>query len=115
MAKGYGKIGGTGRAPGNMKAQVQALQKQMQEQQAKIAEMETTTTVGGGAIKITMTGDQVCKSVVIDPDFLKDSDAETLQDILLSGFNMALEQSRKLADENMGFLGNTLSSLGLNF
>ena len=74
----------------------------MQEQQVKIAEMETTTTVGGGAIKITMTGDQVCKSVVIDPEFLKDSDAETLQDILLSGFNMALEQSRKLADENMG-------------
>lgn len=115
MAKGYGKIGGAPRSGGNMKAQVQTLQKQMQEQQAKIAEMETTTTVGGGAIKITMTGDQVCKSVVIDPEFLKDSDAETLQDILLSGFNMALEQSRKLADENMGFLGNTLSSLGLNF
>lgn len=115
MAKGYGKIGGAPRPGGNMKAQVQALQKQMQEQQAKIAEIETTTTVGGGAIKITMTGDQVCKSVVIDPEFLKDSDAETLQDILMSGFNMALEQSRKLADENMGFLGNTLSSLGLNF
>ena len=85
MAKGYGKIGETPQSGGNMKAQVQALQKQMQEQQAKIAEMETTTTVGGGAIKITMTGDQVCKSVVIDPEFLKDSDAETLQDILLSG------------------------------
>ncbi len=115
MAKGYGRMGAAPRGGGNMKAQVQALQKQMEEQQAKIAQIETTATVGGGAIKITMTGDQVCKSVEIDPEFIKDTDAEMLQDMLLSGINMAIEQSKKIADENMGFLGNTLSSLGLGF
>lgn len=115
MAKGYGRMGGKPQGGGNMKAQVAALQKQMAESQAKIAEMETVATIGGGAIKITMTGDQVCKSVVIDPEFLKDTDAEMLQDMLTSGFNLAVEQSKKLADENMGFLNQTLSQLGLSF
>lgn len=108
-------MGAAPRGGGNMKAQIAALQKQMEEQQAKIAEQETTATVGGGAIKITMSGDQVCKSITIDPEFLSDTDAEMLQDMLLSGFNMALEQSKKLQDDGMGFLGNTLSSLGLGF
>lgn len=115
MAKDYGRMGGMPQGAGNMKAQVAALQKQMAESQAKIAEMETVATVGGGAIKITMSGDQVCKSVVIDPDFLKDTDAEMLQDMLTSGFNLAVEQSKKLADENMGFLNQTLSQFGLSF
>lgn len=115
MAKGYGRMGGMPQGAGNMKAQVAALQKQMAESQAKIAEMETVATVGGGAIKITMSGDQVCKSVVIDSDFLKDTDAEMLQDMLTSGFNLAVEQSKKLADENMGFLNQTLSQFGLSF
>ncbi len=98
-----------------MRKQLLDLQKQMEEQQAKIAETNVTATVGGGAIKITMTGDQVCKSVEIDPDFLKDADAEMLQDIILSGINMALDQSRKLSEDSMGPLSGALSSMGLGF
>lgn len=100
---------------GNMKAQVAALQKQMADSQAKIAEMETVATVGGGVIKITMTGDQVCKAVEIDSEFLKETDAEMLQDMLTSAINLAVDQSKKLADDNMGFLNQTLSQLGLSF
>ncbi len=117
MAKGYGKMGGS-RPAGNtgaMRQQLVDLQRQMEEQQAKLAETLVTSTVGGGAIKIVMTGDQVCKSVTIDPDFLKDTDAEMLQDILLSGINMALEQSRKLQENNLGTISGGLSGLGLGF
>ncbi|HQP46725.1 MAG TPA: YbaB/EbfC family nucleoid-associated protein [Flexilinea sp.] len=80
-----------------------------------MAEATVTATVGGGAVKITMTGDQNCKSVEIDPDFLKDADAEMLQDMILSGINLALEQSRKLSEEKMSSISNTLSSMGLGF
>ena len=73
MAKGFGRMGGQmGGGMGNMRQQFQSLQKQMQEQQEKIAEMEVTSSVGGGVMKITMSGDQVCKAVEIDPEFLKD-------------------------------------------
>ncbi len=117
MAKGYGKMGG-GRPmgnPGAMRQQLLDMQKKIEEEQTKLADALVTATVGGGAVKITMTGDQVCKSISIDTDFLKDTDAEMLQDILLSGINMALDQSRKLQEEKMSPFTGGLSGLGLGF
>ncbi len=37
----------------------------------QLAEETVTATVGGGAIKVTMTGDQHCKAIVIDPECSK--------------------------------------------
>ena len=71
-----------------------------------------TATSGGGAVKVTMTGAQVCRQVEIDPDFLEDADAEMLQDMILTAVNMALEKSRELASERMGPLAGGLSGLG---
>ena len=90
MAKGYNRPAGRGAAGGGgMMAQIQRLQEQMAEAQAKLAEETVTASVGGGVIKVTMTGDQVCKSVEIDPEVLKDADAEMLQDLVLSAVNVA--------------------------
>ena len=112
---GGGHMGGMG----NMRSQFQDLQRQMAEQQEKIAAMEVTSSVGGGVLKVTMSGDQICKNVEIDPEFLKDADAEMLQDMLLTGINSALEQSKKLQEEQMnsitGGLTSSLSGLGLGF
>jgi len=55
-----------------------------------------------------MTGDQVCKSVEINPELLKDMDAEMLQDLVLSAVNMALDQSRELQQKLMGPLAGGL-------
>jgi DNA-binding YbaB/EbfC family protein len=88
--------------------QLQKLQKQMEEAQAKLAEETVTATAGGGAIKVVMTGDQVCKSVEINPDLLKEADAEMLQDLVLSAVNMALEQSRELQQKLIGPLAGGL-------
>ena len=89
-------------------AQIQKLQKEMEEAQAQLALETITASVGGGAIKVTMTGDQKCKAVEISPDLLKDADAEMLQDLVLSAVNMALDQSRELAAEKMGPLAGGL-------
>jgi DNA-binding YbaB/EbfC family protein len=113
MAKGFNKSAGGGLgAGGGMMGQLRKMQEQMEVVQARLAEETVTESVGGGAVKITMTGDQKCKSVVIDPDFLKDADAEMLQDILLSGINLALDKSRDLASERMGPLAGGLSGMG---
>ena len=47
--------------------QLQRLQQQMAEAQEKLAQETVTATAGGGAVKVTMTGDQKCQSVEIDP------------------------------------------------
>ena len=106
MAKGFNKAPGAGGNP--MMAQLQRLQQQMAEAQEKLKIEMVSATAGGGAIKVTMTGDQKCKSVEISPDLLKDADAEMLQDLVLSAVNMALDQSRELAEKKMGPLAGGL-------
>jgi DNA-binding YbaB/EbfC family protein len=106
MAKGFNKGGSMG--GGGMMAQLQKMQEQLAEAQAKLAEETVTATAGGGAIKVTMTGDQKCRSVEINPDLLKDMDAEMLQDLVLSAVNMALDQSRELQQKMLGPLAGGL-------
>ena len=93
---------------GGMMQQLQRMQKQMEEAQVKLAEETVAATAGGGAIKVVMTGDQKCKSVEINPELLKDMDAEMLQDLVLSAVNMALDQSRELQQKVMGPLAGGL-------
>ena len=101
MAKGFNRGAPIGGQAGMMQ-QIQRMQKQMEEAQAKLAEATVSATAGGGAIKVTMTGDQKCKSVEISPEFLKDADAELLQDMVLSAVNLALDESRELQEKMMG-------------
>ncbi|HEY6071933.1 MAG TPA: YbaB/EbfC family nucleoid-associated protein [Anaerolineales bacterium] len=107
MAKGFNKGPAAG-GQGGMMAQLQRMQQQLAEAQAKLAEETVTASAGGGAIKVTMTGDQKCREVVIDPELLKDADAEMLQDLVLSAVNMALDQSRDLASQRLGPLAGGL-------
>jgi len=107
MAKGFNKGPQMGGQAGMMQ-QLQRMQKQMEEAQAKLAVEIVTATAGGGAIKVVMTGDQKCQSVEINPELLKDMDAEMLQDLVLSAVNMALDQSRELQQKLMGPLAGGL-------
>ena len=113
MAKGFkGSFGGGG-GGGNLMKQVKLMQEQMQAAQAQLAEETVNASVGGGAVKVTMTGAQVCKAVEISPDLLKEADLDMLQDLVLSAVNSALDQSRDLAAKKMGPLAGGLSGLGL--
>jgi len=106
MSKGFNK--GPQMGGGGMMAQIQKMQQQLAEAQEKLAVETVTATAGGGAIKVVMTGDQKCQSVEINPDLLKDADAEMLQDLVLSAVNIALDQSRELQQKLMGPLAGGL-------
>ena len=108
MAKGFNRPPGAGGGQAGMMQQLQRLQAQMAAAQEQLALETVSATAGGGAIKVTMTGDQRCQAVEIDADFLKDADAEMLQDLVLSAVNMALDQSRELASERLGPLAGGL-------
>jgi len=88
MAKGFSRATGSG--SGGMMQHIQRLQQQLAEAQAQLAEETVTGTTGGGAVRITMTGDQKCRSVKVSAQ------------LLLSAVNQALEQSRALASERLG-------------
>ena len=107
MAKGFNRGPAMG-GQGGMMAQLQRMQQQLAEAQAALAEETVTASAAGGAVKVTMTGDQKCREVVIDPALLEDADAEMLQDLVLSAVNLALDQSRELAAQRLGPLAGGL-------
>lgn len=112
MAKGFRggpKMGGQG----NMMMQLQRLQAQMEEAQAKLAEETVDGTAGGGAVKVTMTGDKHCKAITIDPEVLKDGDVEMLQDLIITAVNTALDAADELSNQRLGALAP--GGLGLPF
>jgi DNA-binding YbaB/EbfC family protein len=111
MAKGYNRPMGSG--SGGMLGQLRKMQEQLAEAQSKLAEETITATVGGGAVKIIMTGDQRCIAVEIESELVNSADAEMLQDMLLSGINLALDQSRALATERLGPLTGGLGNTGM--
>ncbi|KAA3645037.1 MAG: YbaB/EbfC family nucleoid-associated protein [Chloroflexi bacterium] len=96
--------------PEGMMQQLQQMQEQMIQAQEDLKKETVTASAGGGALKITLTGDQRCTAVEIDTEILKDADAEMLQDLVMTALNTALEDSRNLAAERLGPL-----SQGLNF
>ena len=98
-----------GSSGGNMMAQIAKLQEQMEQAQAELAEKTVTETAGGGAVQVTMTGDQHCKEIIIDEELLADGDVELLQDMVLTAVNKALDASRALSEEQMAPFTNMLS------
>jgi DNA-binding YbaB/EbfC family protein len=108
MAKGFNRPPGGSGGQAGMMQQLQRLQQQMTEAQEKLALETVTATAGGGAVKVTMTGDQKCQSVEIDPALLKDADAEMLQDMVLTAVNLALDKSRELQEQRLGPLAGGL-------
>jgi len=106
MAKGF--KGPKMNNPMGMMGQIQKLQEQLAEAQARLADETVSATAGGGAVKITVTGDQRCMGVEIDPELLKDADVEMLQDLILTAFNAALDKSRDMAAERLGPLASGL-------
>jgi len=109
MAKGY-KTTKIKNPMGTMQ-QIQQLQEQLAAAQAKLTEETVTGTAGGGAVKITLTGDQRCRAVEIDPALLAESDVEMLQDLILTAINQAQEAAQKLAAERLGPLAGGIPGL----
>ena len=114
MAKRRQK-GGFGRQKGGqmggMFQQIQKLQDDMVKTQDSLADEAVTVTAGGGAIEITITGQQQLMAVKIDPEVVDPEDVEMLQDLIVAAVNEALEQSKALAAEKMGALTGGLEGL----
>ncbi len=101
-----GKRASTGGLPGgaNPMAMLQKMQQDMAEAQETLEHETTEVSVGGGAIKIVITGHQRVQSVEINPEVIDMDDEEwlnDLQDLLVAAVNQAIEQSQAMAAERM--------------
>ena len=95
-------------------AMLQKMQQDMAEAQENLEHETTEVSVGGGAIKIVITGHQRVQSVEIDPDVIDMEDDEwmtDLQDLLVAAVNQAIEQSQAMAAERMEKITGGLGDL----
>lgn len=107
---------GYGRSNQNMNSmirQAQKMQEEMEKAQEEIKAKEYTTTVGGGVVEITMTGDKVLKALTLKPEVVDPEDIETLQDLIISGVNEVLRQVETETEERMNEISGGLNIPGL--
>jgi len=97
-----------------------SIMRQAQELQAKLAkaqeELGKTTleaSSGGGAVKVTINGQQEIQSIKISPEVIDPSDVELLEDLVLTAVSEALAKSQELAAERLGGLTGGLKIPGL--
>ncbi|MBE0644955.1 MAG: YbaB/EbfC family nucleoid-associated protein [Bacteroidetes bacterium] len=86
----------------DMMAKVQELQSRMGDVQAKLRGLETTVEVGGGMVSVTINGKQEVKKIKLEKSVVTPDDIELLEDLILSAINKAIDQSQKMAQEEMG-------------
>src|SRR5258708_265174 len=84
--------------------------KQLQQMQAKMAQMQqeldeatVTGSAGGGAVTVTVNGQQKLMAVSIEPEVLEEG-AEMVADMVMAAANDALDKSREMAAQQMGQL-----------
>ena len=97
----------------NMMRQAQQLQKQMAKLQEEIENSKVENSVGGGVVKVVVTGKMVVESIEIDPEVVDSEDVEMLQDLVQSAVNGAIGKAQELASTKMGALTGGLNIPGL--
>ena len=75
-----------------MLKQVQKMQADMKAAQEKLKDEEVQGTAGGGAVKVTMSGDLEVKQVYIDPKAIDPDDPELLSDLITAAVNEAIRE-----------------------
>jgi DNA-binding YbaB/EbfC family protein len=89
----------------DMNAMMKQAQKMQEEMGREMKAMTVDASAGGGAVSVKMRGDFEVLDIKIDPETIKDGDAEMLQDLLVAALN---EARRKVEESLKGRLGGML-------
>jgi DNA-binding YbaB/EbfC family protein len=82
--------------------QAARMQQQMEQIQAQLAAKTVEATSGGGAVKVTAKCDGSLAAIKIDPQALNPSDAQVVEDMVLTAVNQALAQAKEISNAEMG-------------
>lgn len=93
--------------------QAQKLQSKLAKAQEELSNITVEASSGGGAVKVTMNGQQKIQSVKISPEVINTDDVELLEDLVLTAVSEAIAKSQEVAAEHLGGLTGGLKIPGL--
>lgn len=108
--------GGLPRPAGAGAGQANALaaaQEMLAKAQSELAATEVEGSAGGGAVRITMTGEQKIVGIKIEPDVVDPGDVEMLQDLIMAAIGDASERASALQQASFGAITGGLGLPGL--
>ncbi len=87
---------------GKLMKQAAKMQQQMEQIQASLATRTVEATSGGGAVKVVAKCDGTIAAIKIDPAALNPTDAQMVEDMVLTAANQALAQAKDISNTEMG-------------
>ena len=98
---------------GKLMKQAARMQQQMEQTQSSLSARTVEATSGGGAVKVTAKCDGTIASIKIDPAALNPSDAQLLEDMILTATNQALTQAKDISNAEMGKITQGMNLPGM--
>ncbi len=107
MSKRGGYPGGMGGFPGGMNInklmkEAKKMQEDMEKTQEELSEREFENSVGGGAVSVKVSGNKKIKEIKLSKDAVDPDDVETLEELILTCINGAMQKADNAATESMG-------------
>jgi nucleoid-associated protein EbfC len=93
--------------------QANQMQLKMKKLQEELAQKTYDGSSGGGAVKVTVNGDNQIKAIDIQDDVFKSGDKEMLQDMLLTAANDALKTAKDTSAKEMEKITGGMNIPGL--
>jgi len=96
-----------------MMHQARELQAKLAKAQQELSDTVVEASSGGGAVKVTIDGQQKIQSVKISPEVINPDDVELLEDLVLTAVSEAIAKSQEVAAKQLGGLTGGLKIPGL--
>jgi nucleoid-associated protein EbfC len=88
-------------------------QEMLAKAQAELAATTVEGTAGGGAVRVTMSGEQKIVAINLEPEVVDPDDVEMLQDLILAAIGDASEKANELQQQSFGAITGGLGLPGL--
>lgn len=97
---------------GKLLKQAQKMQKAMESVQTELANLTVEGSAAGGAVKATVTGQGMLKSIKLDPEFLKE-DIASVEESIVAAVEDATSKARAKSEAEMNKITGGFSIPGL--
>jgi DNA-binding YbaB/EbfC family protein len=104
MAKSHGDLGG-------LMKQAQQMQAELKRIKADLKDRVVEGKAGGDAVVAYANGAQEIVSIKIKPEVVDPDETEDLEDLVLAAVRAALDESKRMAEEEMGRVTGGLGNL----